>query len=204
MTPVSTVGGNSAPSASPPVTTWAPWSTASLTSPDTRSTAPAFTIGPIWVSGSRGSPTFSAPAFSPSSEAKSPDTERSTTTRSVDMQIWPWCMKAPNFAAATASSRSASGSTTSGALPPSSSSTRFRWRAAFSAIRRPTRVEPVKLMRRTAGWAISSSTTSGASSASWVSTFTTPGGMPASASARPISAWVRGQTSEAFRITVLP
>ena len=40
---------------------------------------------------------------------------------------------------------------TSGALPPSSSSTGFRWRAATWAISRPTRVEPVKLTRRTAG-----------------------------------------------------
>ena len=154
--------------------------------------------------GSRGSPTFSAAARSPSVAANGSTTERSTTSRSVDMQIWPWCMNAPNFAAATASSRSASASTTIGALPPSSSSTGFRCRAAFSATSRPTRVEPVKLIRRTAGWAISSSTTSGASPASCVSRLTTPGGRPASSSARAISAWVRGHTSDAFRTTVLP
>ena len=57
--------------------------------------------------------------------------------RSVDMQIWPWFMKALKAAARTASSRSASSSTTNGALPPSSSSTGFRWRAAISAISRP-------------------------------------------------------------------
>ena len=178
--------------------------TASSTSPATRSTALALTSGPISVSGSRGSPTFSARAFSPRLVASSSDTERSATIFSVDMQICPWCMNAPNFAAATASSRSASASTTIGALPPSSSSTRLRWRAAFSATSRPTRVEPVKLIRRTAGWAISSSTTSDASSGSWVMRLTTPGGRPASSSARAISACVRGQTWDAFSTTVLP
>ena len=41
----------------------------------------------------------------------SPDaTARSTTTRSVDMQIWPWWKNAPKLAAAAARSRSASAS----------------------------------------------------------------------------------------------
>ena len=147
---------------------------------------------------------MSAAAFSPRREATSPATAWSATIRSVDMQIWPWCMNAPNLAAATASSRSASASTTSGALPPSSSSTRFRCRAAFSATSRPTRVEPVKLIRRTAGWAISSSTTSAASSRRCVSRLITPAGTPASAIARAISPCVRGHVSDAFRTTVLP
>ena len=47
------------------------------------------------------------------------------------MQIWPWCMNAPKFAAAAAASRSASSSTTIGALPPSSSSTRLRCAAGL-------------------------------------------------------------------------
>ena len=44
------------------------------------------------------------------------------------------------------------------------------------------RVEPVKLMRRTAGCAISASTTSPASSGALVTTLTTPCGKPASRS----------------------
>jgi hypothetical protein len=43
--------------------------------------------GPIWVSGSLGSPTASAFARAASSWAKGSATERSTTIRSVDMQI---------------------------------------------------------------------------------------------------------------------
>ena len=100
---------------------------------------------------------------------------RSTTIRSVDMQIWPWWKNAPKLAAAAARSRSASRSTIIGALPPSSSSTRFRCRPAFSAMIRPTLVEPVKLIRRVAGWAISSSTTSSASTGAFVTRLITPG-----------------------------
>ena len=69
---------------------------------------------------------------------------------------------------------------------------------------RPTRVEPVKLMRRTAGCAISVSTTFAASAGALVTTLTTPGGRPASRMIVPISAWVPGHISEAFSTTVLP
>ena len=96
------------------------------------------------------------------------------------MQIWPWLAKAPKAAAFTASSRSASSSTTSGDLPPSSSSTGFRCSAHFLAMILPTREEPVKLTRRTAGCAISASTTAPASLGALVTTLTTPGGRPAS------------------------
>ena len=68
----------------------------------------------------------------------------------------------------------------------------------------PTREEPVKLTRRTAGWAISASTTSPASLGALVTTFTTPGGKPASRNSSPISRCVPGHISEAFSTTVLP
>jgi len=67
-----------------------------------------------------------------------------------------------------------------------------------------TAVEPVKLMRRTAGWSIRAPTIVAASAGALVTTLTAPGGSPASAKASMISPWVRGQTSEAFRTTVLP
>ena len=59
------------------------------------------------------------------------------------MQIWPWCSQAPQAIADAATSRSASSSTISEFLPPSSSDTFFRWRPASSPTRRPTPVEPV-------------------------------------------------------------
>ena len=98
----------------------------------------------------------------------SPATLLSTMIRSVAMQIWPECMKAPKLAALTASSRSASAITIIGALPPSSSRHFFRCAPHFSAMILPTFVEPVKLIRRVPGWAISASITSGASPGSLV------------------------------------
>jgi hypothetical protein len=69
---------------------------------------------------------------------------------------------------------------------------------------RPTRVEPVKLILRTAGCAISSSTTLPASAGALLMTLTTPGGKPASANTLPSRACVPGLISDAFRMTVLP
>ncbi len=69
---------------------------------------------------------------------------------------------------------------------------------------RPTWVEPVKLIRRVAGWAISSSTTSAASAGSLVMRLMTPSGRPASWRAWTTAAWVRGHSSEALSTTVLP
>ncbi len=127
-----------------------------ITEPSTTGSAP------------RGSPSGRLRAFFAKRAAKSSAIFRSTTMRSVDMQICPELAKAPNAAAFTAASRSASSSTTSGALPPSSSTTGFRCFAQVSAMSLPTRVEPVKLTRRTAGWATIASTTSAASAGALV------------------------------------
>ena len=101
--------------------------TASSTCPVTRSTASAVD--------ERADPACLAragrpPSASPRARQACARTHRRpcgrSRSRSVDIQICPWCMNAPKFAADTARSRSASAKTTSGALPPSSSSTRFR------------------------------------------------------------------------------
>ena len=76
--------------------------------------------------------------------------------------------------------------------------------AASSATIRPTRVEPVKLIRLTAGWAISASTIFGASAGALVTTLTTPLGKPASLNTWPISRCVAGHDSDALSTTVLP
>ena len=65
---------------------------------------------------------------------KASATASSTIRRSVDMQIWPWLAKAPNTVALDRGVESASSSTISGALPPSSSRTGFRCSAASLAI----------------------------------------------------------------------
>ena len=58
--------------------------------------------GPMIVSCSFGSPTFSVFAFSASREVNSSATGRSTKIRREDMQIWPWCRNAPKIDAFTA------------------------------------------------------------------------------------------------------
>ena len=68
------------------------------------------------------------------------------------MQIWPWWKNEPQAARLTASSTSASSSTTSAELPPSSRWARLRCRPASSPTRRPAAVEPVNEMTRTSGW----------------------------------------------------
>src|SRR3954468_10166543 len=111
-------------------------------------------------------------------------------------------MNEPNDAAAAALARSASDRTTNGALPPSSSTDGVKCSAHLSAMILPTPVEPVKLTRRTAGWAMSSSTTSGASSVLCVTKLMAPGGRPASCRTAATAAWTRGHFSDALRITV--
>src|SRR5579871_848461 len=69
---------------------------------------------------------------------------------------------------------------------------------------RPTRVEPVKLIRFTLGWAIKASTILAASSGALETRLMAPRGRPAARNASTISAWVRGQFSEALNTTVLP
>ncbi len=65
--------------------------------------------------------------------------------RSMCMQIWPVLPKAANSDACTTSSRSASGSTIIGFLPPSSRQHPIRLRPARSPTRRPVAVEPVNM-----------------------------------------------------------
>ena len=62
----------------------------------------------------------------------------------------------------------------------------------------------MKFTCRTAGCRISAFTTSPASAGSFVTTLTTPSGIPASASTEPISRCTPGHASEALSTTVLP
>ena len=98
----------------------------------------------------------------------------------------------------TAASRSASSRTISGAFPPAQEDW-FQVCAALCATIFPTLVEPVKFTRLTAGCAIKASTIVAASAGALVTTLTTPSGSPASRKASPISRWVAGQVSDAFK-----
>ena len=117
------------------------------------------------------------------------------------MQIWPWWKNEPKAAALTAASRSASSSTMTAELPPSSRWARLRCRAASSPTLRPAAVEPVKEMTRTRGSAISAWPVSAPPG----STCSRPSGRPASSNTRarltPPHTAVRGS---GLRITALP
>ena len=87
--------------------------------------------------------------------------------RSVDMQIWPWCMKAPKFAAAAARVEVGILQHDERRLAAELEQHALEMAAGLLGDDPPTWLEPVKLMRRTAGCAISSSTTSAASAGRW-------------------------------------
>ena len=88
-----------------------------------------------------------------------------------------------------------------GDFPPSSSDTFFKFPAAARTISLPTSVEPVNATLSTSGCAASAAP---AVSPKPVSTFTTPGGTPASRMISPRCNAVSGVCSAAFRTMVQP
>ncbi|MNS87971.1 hypothetical protein D3C72_1219290 [compost metagenome] len=102
--------------------------------------------------------------------------------RLAQTQVWPplrnFEMRAPSMAR----SRSASLKTMKGALPPSSSDSRFMLSAAPRIKSEPTRVEPVKEILRTVSFAMISLPISVGMP---VTMLMTPAGMPARSASTP-------------------
>ena len=122
-----------------------------------------------------------------------------TYTRSTDAHVWPEFAKAPQATFAAALSRSASGSTMAGSLPPSSSTQGIICSAAATLTFRPVATDPVKTIMLTP-LRISSAPTS---PFPWT-TPTRPRGRPASSSsARSFSA-TSGVNSLGLITTPLP
>ncbi|KAG0761683.1 hypothetical protein G6F22_018816 [Rhizopus arrhizus] len=99
----------------------------------------------------------------------------STSTRLVPVQAWPLSEKPPFTARSTARSRSASASTISGFLPPSSICVRVV-RPAPRWICSPAAVDPVKEIARTARAVVMAGPTAAAGP---TTRFSTPAGSPA-------------------------
>ncbi|MNI86843.1 hypothetical protein D3C73_1439760 [compost metagenome] len=99
----------------------------------------------------------------------------STSTRLVPVQAWPLSEKPPFTARSTARSRSASASTISGFLPPSSICVRVV-KPALRWICSPAAVDPVNEMARTAGALVMALPTAAAGP---ITRFSTPAGKPA-------------------------
>ena len=116
-------------------------------------------------------------------------------------QPWPpWVHTAQ--AKDSFSSKSASSSTMSADLPPSSRKSRFKVGAPCSMIRRPTAVDPVNEMRSTRGSVTRSSATA---LSDVVTTWSTPAGKSVrSATSRPMRVAFQGVLGAAFKMTVLP
>ena len=120
------------------------------------------------------------------------------------MQTWPALRNLQRTAPATAASRSASSKTRNGALPPSSSESFLTCPAHCAISSLPTAVEPVKPILRTVGLPVSSPPIAGASSASPVTTWKTPAGMPARSASSASASAESGVCSAGLHTIVLP
>src|SRR5581483_2546664 len=157
--------------------------------------------GPWSTSSSNPFPTRSACTAAPSRSTKASWIPDWTRSRLAQTQVWPAFLNFEAIAPSTASSRSASSKTISGALPPSSSATFFTVAADFASRSRPTAVEPVKLSARTAVLRVSTSPTI---SASPTTTLSTPGGRPARSASSARARAEQGVSSAGLTTSVQP
>ena len=88
--------------------------------------------GPTWVSRRMGSPMRAVLANATSFSTNSSWIDSCTSRREPAMQVWPVAAKMPEITPFTASSMPQSSNTMLGDLPPSSSVTVFKPRAALS------------------------------------------------------------------------
>ena len=117
------------------------------------------------------------------------------------MQVWPAPTKPPNAAPRAATSIGVSSKISTGDLPPSSRvALANRWAVAI-AMARPGSVPPVKTAFLTSGCPVSAAPAVGPRPGT---TFSTPGGMPASSAIWPSNSAVSGVCSEGLSTTVFP
>ena len=117
-------------------------------------------------------------------------------------QPWPAWVHTMAAAISPTVATSASSRTTYALLPPSSRNTLFTVADAAAITRRPTAVDPVKLIMSTPGWAVSASPTAAPDDDS---TFTTPAGMSVrSATRRPSASADHGVSGAPLSTTVHP
>jgi hypothetical protein len=103
-----------------------------------------------------GCPILSCSARSVRSAVYSSTSGAATRWRLAAMQTWPALWNDPKLPTRAACSRSASSSTTSAELPPSSRCSRLRSGAASRATSRPAATDPVNPTTGMSGWVTSS------------------------------------------------
>ncbi|MNN32783.1 hypothetical protein D3C81_1465150 [compost metagenome] len=120
-------------------------------------------IEPTLLSGSVGSPTFSAATVAAAMATTCSCRWRGTSIRVGATQVWPELIMQLTTPSETAARRSASSRITLADLPPSSWSTRLTVPAAAAATSIPARVEPVIEITSTSPWRDSAAPTVGPS-----------------------------------------
>ena len=125
----------------------------------------------------------------------------STSSRDPAEQVWPPFCRMELTMTGSARSRSASANRMLGDLPPSSMVTGISRSAAAWLMIRPTSTEPVKEIWPMPGCAVSAAP---ADSPYPVTTFSAPGGSPASRASSPIFSAVSGASSAGLRTAQLP
>mmetsp|Transcript_97191 Transcript_97191/g.253258 ORF Transcript_97191/g.253258 Transcript_97191/m.253258 type:complete len:217 (-) Transcript_97191:479-1129(-) len=160
--------------------------------------------GPRSVSGSIGSPSCSAETLAASFSRNSAKISRCTSTRLPLTHVCPEATNAAKHTPFTASSMErVSAKTTTGALPPSSAQY-ARTRPASVIVRwtlRPVATPPVKSTRSTSGFRARALPATGPVPGS---TWTVPGGNPASPRISPSRSTVSGASKGGFTTTQLP
>ncbi len=142
------------------------------------------------MAGSDGSPTTTRSVAATNSSTTRSWTERSTRIRLRAQQSWPQLSNTAYGAAAANASRSASANTMLGLLPPSSRLTFFTVVEAARRICCPVAVSPVNAIFPIPGCDAIASPTTGPGP---VTTFSTPGGSPASSASSPSRIAVSGE-----------
>ncbi len=160
-------------------------------------------IGPYSTS-PKGSPTAAARVAASKRRRKSSWTDSCTKTVPREVQRWPAVPKPLNSAPSTARSRSASGMTTSGFLPPSSRHGFCRWRPASSPILRPTSTDPVNPTLSMTPAAMPFSSPSKVCGPSASTRFRAPSGNPPAQNSSATAWALAAAYSAGFQVTVLP
>mmetsp|Transcript_13980 Transcript_13980/g.42641 ORF Transcript_13980/g.42641 Transcript_13980/m.42641 type:complete len:297 (-) Transcript_13980:623-1513(-) len=163
----------------PPTRTTAPLAMASAACASTLARAASLIRGPCVTPSAVPSPILSAPTDSANFWTNSSRMPLWTKRRLVHTHVWPALRNLAATAPATAASTSQSSKTRKGALPPSSSESRFTVDAHWRISSFPTAVEPVNESLRTSLELHSTSPIAAAFLADEGMTESTPGGTPA-------------------------
>ena len=179
------------------------WSRISPSHPSNRSANRSSIIGPYRTS-AVGSPIGASPTAFEKRSTNASWTSVWTIAVPSDVHRWPAVPNPLNSAPSTARSRSASGITTSGFLPPSSRHGDCRCRPQSSPIRRPTSLDPVNPTLSIVPSASARSSPANVCAPSASTIWNTPVGIPHRSTSCAKASATAGVYSAGFHTTALP